>query len=198
MSKNIIVLIIVAVLAVSLIAVYLAMSGGTSNGTATDTTNNGGTTDTTNGGTTDTGSQDTGGTTDTTNNGGTTDTGNQDTGTTADVAGESMDYTYSVKNAGTSSMMMRIEMQSAGDSFTYIINGALQKAWIYSGGEWTDFSEMYQTYWETWNSAWQGYHDSLLGWTGAGDWTYTTPNGDTIRIYDISINPSLPDSLFQH
>jgi hypothetical protein len=194
MSKTVIVVIIVAILAVSSIAVYLAMSGGTSNGTATDTTNNGGTTDTTNGGTTDTGSQDTG-------------------GTTMDIAGasslqfkviidpadgDSMDYTYSVKNAGTSSMMMRIEMQSAGDSFIYIINGALQKAWIYSGGEWTDFSEMYQTYWETWNSAWQGYHDSLLGWTGAGDWTYTTPNGDTIRIYDISINPSLPDSLFQH
>jgi hypothetical protein len=193
MSKTVIVVIIVAILAVSSIAVYLAMSGGTSDGTATDTTNNGGTTDTT--------------------NGGTTDTGNQDTGTTVDVAGasslqfkvsvkpadaESMDYTYSVKNAGTSSLMMRIEMQSADGSFIYIINGAQEKVWIYSGDEWIDFSDAYPTYWETWNAAMQDYQNTLIGWTGAGDWTYTTPNGDSVRIYDITINPSLPDSLFQH
>ena len=202
MSKNIIVVIIVAVLAVSVIAVYLAMSGGPSDGTATDTTNNGGTTDTTNGGTTDT-----------TNDGGTTDTGNQDTGTTVDVSGasslqfkvsvnpadsESMDYTYSLKNAGTSSLMMRIEMQASGESFIYIINGAQEKVWIYSGDQWMDFSDAYPTYWDTWNSALHGYQSSLLDWTGVGDWTYTTPNGDSVRIYDITINPSLADSLFQH
>jgi hypothetical protein len=191
-SKNIIVIIIVAILAVSLIAVYLAMNGGSNDGVATDTTN-GGTTDTT--------------------NGGTTDTGNQDTGTTVDVGGassmqfkvsmdpadgDSIDYTYSVKNAGTSSLMMRIEMQTEGESFIYIINGAQEKVWMYSGGEWMDFSEMYPTYWDTWNNAWQGYHDTLIDWTGAGDWTYTTPNGDSVRIYDITINPSLPDSMFEH
>ena len=94
--------------------------------------------------------------------------------------------------------MMRIEMQASGESFIYIINGAQEKVWIYSGDEWIDFSQAYPDYWETWNSAWQGYHDSLLDWTGVGDWTYTTPNGDSVRIYDITINPSLPDSLFQH
>ena len=193
MPKNIIVLIIVVILAVSAIAVYLAMSGGPSDGAATDTTNNGGTTDTTNDG----------GTTDTTNNG----------GTTVDVSGasslqfkvtvdpadaESMDYTYSVKNAGTSSLMMRIEMQSAGESFIYIINGAQEKVWIYSGDEWIDFSQAYPDYWETWNAAMQDYQNTLIDWTGAGDWTYTTPNGDTVRIHNITINPSLADSLFEH
>jgi ABC-type microcin C transport system permease subunit YejB len=112
-SKNVIVLIIVAILVVSVIAVYLVTSGGPSDGTATDITNNGGTTDTTNGETTD--STNDNGTTDTTNNG----------GTTVDVSGASslqfkvivdptdgdnIDYTYSIKNAGTSSLMMRIEM----------------------------------------------------------------------------------------
>jgi len=193
MSKNIIVLIIVAVLAVSVIAVYLAMSGGPSDGAATDTTNNGGTTDTTNDG----------GTTDTTNNGGTTvdvsGASSLQFKVTMDPAdGDSIDYTYSVKNAGTSSLMMRIEMQASGESFIYIINGAQEKVWMYSGDQWMDFSEMYPTYWETWNSAWQGYHDSLLDWTGVGDWTYTTPNGDTVRIHNITINPSLADSLFEH
>ena len=193
MSKNIIVVIIVAILAVSTIAVYLAMSGGPSDGAATDTTNNGGTTDSTNDGCT----------TDTTNNGGTTvdvsGASSLQFKVTMDPAdGDSVDYTYSVKNAGTSSLMMRIEMQAAGESFIYIINGAQEKVWMYSGDQWMDFSEMYPTYWDTWNSAWQGYHDSLLDWTGVGDWTYTTPNGDTVRIHNITINPSLADSLFEH
>lgn len=184
MSKNVIVLIIVAILAVSLIAVYLAMSGGSSDGAATDTTNNGGTTDTT-------------------KNGGTTvDVSGANSlqfKVTMDPAdGDSIDYTYSVKNAGTSSLMMRIEMQSAGETYIYIINGAQEKVWMYSGGEWMDFSEMYPTYWETWNSAWQGYQTSLVDWTGYGDWTYTTPNGDSVRIYEIAVNPSLADSLFEH
>ena len=169
------------------------MSGGPSDGAAIDTTNNGETTDTTNDG----------GTTDTTNNGGTTvdvigASSLQFKVTMDPAAVDSIDYTYSVKNAGTSSLMMRIEMQSAGESFIYIINGAQEKVWMYSGDQWMDFSEMYPTYWETWNSAWQGYHDSLLDWTGVGDWTYTTPNGDTVRIHNITINPSLSDSLFQH
>jgi hypothetical protein len=192
LSTNIIVVIVVAILLVSAIAVYLAMSGG-GDGAASDTTN-GGTPDTTNGGTTDTGDGDT-------------------DETTVDVAGasslqfrvsvdpadeESIDYMYSVKNAGTDSLMMRIEMQSAAESFIYIVNGAQEKVWIYSDGQWMDFSQMYPTYWETWNSAWQGYHNNLMDWTGYGDWSYTTPNGDSVRIYDITINPSLPDSMFQH
>ena len=89
-------------------------------------------------------------------------------------------------------------MESTEQDFIYIINGALEKVWAYSDGEWIELSEFFPTYWDTWNSAWQGYRTNLLDWTGYGDWTYTTPNGDSVRIYNISINPSLSDSLFQH
>jgi len=191
-SKIILVVIIVAILVVSSIAVYMAMSGDESN-----SGNN-------NGGIIDNGSEDNG----------TVDNGNEDGGgTDVDVEGASslqfkvsynsvdsgnVEYTYMIKNAGTSNLMMRIEMESADEDFIYIINGAQEKAWIYSDGEWMDFSEAFPTYWETWNSAWQGYRTNLLDWTGIGDWTYTTPNGDSVRIYDVTINPSLSDSLFQH
>jgi len=114
------------------------------------------------------------------------------------VDSESVEYTYMIKNAGTSSLMMRIEMESSGESFIYITNGAQEKVWIYSEGEWMDLSDLFPTYWDTWNSAWEGYRTNLLDWTGVGDWSYTTPNGDTVRIYDIIVNPSLADSLFQH
>ena len=46
-----------------------------------------------------------------------------------------------------------------------------------------------------WNSLYQGYVTNLSTWTG-GDWTYTA-EGATVRIYDISVNPSIPDSVFQ-
>ena len=189
-KKILIAIIIVAILAVSSIAAYVVLSrDGGSDGSE----DNGGTTE--NGGT---------------ENGGTTENGG---GTEVDVGGassmqfkvsvdpadeESVEYEYMIKNAGTSSLMMRVEMESAGEEFIYIINGAQEKVWICSDGEWMEFSELYQTYWEMWNTAWQGYHTSLLDWTGYGDWSYTTPDGDSVRIYDIHVNPSLSDSLFQH
>jgi hypothetical protein len=197
-KKILIVVIIVAILAVSSIAAYVVLSGNDGSNGSED-----------NGGTTDNGSTDNGST-----ENGATDNGHEDDGgTEVDVGGassmqfkvsvdpadeESVEYEYMIKNAGTSSLMMRIEMESAGEEFIYIINGAQETVWICSDGEWMELSSMYQSYWETWNSAWQGYQTSLLDWTGHGEWSYTTPNGDSVRIYDINVNPSLSDSLFQH
>jgi hypothetical protein len=165
-SKIILVVIIVAVLAVSSIGVYLAMSGdGGGDGADVDIEG----------------------------------ASSLSFKVSVNPVGEeSVEYSYMVKNAGTSSLMMRIEMESAEEDFIYIINGAQEKVWIYSDEEWMDFSNMYPTYWETWNSAWLGYRTNLLDWTGYGDWSYTTPEGDSVRIYDIDVNPSLSDSLFQH
>lgn len=108
-------------------------------------------------------------------------------------------YTYYAKNAGTDSQMVRIEFTDpSGESFVYIVNGAQQKVWVESGGQWTDLSSAYTSQSSTWNSAFLGYKDNLTGWSGVGDWTYTDPNGDTVRISNVSVNPSLPDSLFEH
>ena len=46
------------------------------------------------------------------------------------------------------------------------------------------------------NSAMDEYLESLKGWSGEGDWTFTE-GGATITVYDISVNPSLTDSLFE-
>ena len=181
----IVVIIVVAVLVVGIVA-YLGMSGG--GGGSGGGGSGGGNGDGGNG-------------------------GDGNGGTTVDVAGAtSLKFsvsvtqagvgqevaTYSVKNAGTDSAMMRIDMTDAsGENYVYIINGAQEKVWIYSEDEWTDLSIAYTTYWDTWNSAWEGYRDSLSDWTGLGDWSYTSPDGDSVRIYDINVNPSLADSLFE-
>lgn len=133
-------------------------------------------------------------------------------GTTPDVAGASSlqfsvditggesqgTYKYMAKNIGTSSMMIRVEITSADGDVIYIVNGAQQKAWGYSGGEWVDLSDTFSDQWDAWNSMWVGYKESLVDWTGTGDWTYTDPQGNSVRVYDIAVNPSLADSLFQH
>jgi hypothetical protein len=106
-------------------------------------------------------------------------------------------YTYYAKNAGTSNLMIRIEMtDSSGSNMVYIVNGALQKAWVETGDIWQDISSSYTTQWSTWNSAFVGYQNSLASWSGIGDSTYTSPTGDSVRVHNISVNPSLPDSLF--
>jgi hypothetical protein len=108
-------------------------------------------------------------------------------------------YTYSAKNAGTNSQMVRIEFTDpSSGSFVYIVNGALQQVWVESDGQWTDLSSAYASQSSSWNSAFLGYKNSLATWSGLGDWTYTDTSGDTIRISNVSVNPSLPDSLFQH
>jgi hypothetical protein len=107
-------------------------------------------------------------------------------------------YVYYVKNIGTSSLMFRIEGTGSQGDFVYIINGAQQSAWIYENGQWMDLSSEYSSQWSTWNSAFTGYKGNLASyWSGSGDYTYTS-GGNTVRIYSISVNPSLADSLFQH
>ena len=108
-------------------------------------------------------------------------------------------YTYMAKNVGTNNLMLRIETTDAsGTNNIIIVNGVLQKSWMYDGTEWTDISSMYNTQYNTWDASFIGYRNSLADWAGAGGWTYTAPNGDSVRYYDISVNPNLSDSLFQH
>ncbi len=116
---------------------------------------------------------------------------------TATDTDDSFTYTYSAKNIGQSNMMIRIEGNSAeeGDA-VIILNGAKQKAWTYSDGEWTDISIIYETYWDTWKNMFSSYEDSLESWSGAGDWSYSYQGG-TVRLYNVEVNPVLADSMFE-
>lgn len=108
-------------------------------------------------------------------------------------------YTYSAKNIGTSNAMIRIELTSGSENTIYIVNGAQKQAWIYENGAWTNLTDYFTDYWTQWNSTLTGFTNNLSHWSGSGDYTYTNPStGDTVRIYNISVNPSLADSLFQH
>ena len=106
-------------------------------------------------------------------------------------------YTFWGKNADTNSFMMRIEFSSPDGDGIYIFNAAKREAWIYSDGEWEDVSIVFDMQFDAWNNPWRGYVNSPAGWAGTGDHSYSA-DGVTVRIYDISVNPSLDDSLFEN
>ena len=97
-------------------------------------------------------------------------------------------------------LMLRIETtEDSGTTSHFIINGAQQKAWTCDGTEWTDVSVMFSTQYNTYDAMFTGYRNGIYaGWAGTGGWNYTAPNGDSVRYYDISVNPTLADSLFRN
>ena len=108
---------------------------------------------------------------------------------------------YRARNIGTSSLDIRVDVSSQQMNSAYIISGSNRQGWIYSDGQWINFTTMYQgfdEYWNTWNGSFAGYRTSLAkNWTGLQGWTYTVPGVGTVTYTDITINPTLPDSLFQ-
>lgn len=108
--------------------------------------------------------------------------------------GETYTNNYMVNNIGSTDLQMRIEMVEY--DMVYIVNGADQEAWSYMAGEWMDISSAFQENWDEWSTTVDAYQNDLTDWAGTGDYTYTS-GGTTIRIYDVEVNPSLSDSLFQ-
>jgi hypothetical protein len=111
--------------------------------------------------------------------------------------GEDFETTYSAKNIGTSDLMMRIEIATIEGDIIYIVNGAQQKAWANIAGEWMDLSDTFLNEWDMWNLTLDDYADNLSSWTGVGDWTYNDTDGSAVTIHDITVDPSLADSLFE-
>jgi hypothetical protein len=104
-------------------------------------------------------------------------------------------YDFYAKNIGTNDLMIRLDIPLGDMNFTYIVNGAEQKAWANEGSGWVDLSSTYQDQYDLWQPTYEGYVDQLASWT-SGDYTYTSGDS-TITISGIMLNPTLPDSLFQ-
>lgn len=112
--------------------------------------------------------------------------------------GGSTTYTFSAKNIGTSSTLLRVEGTGENGPFIYIINGAQEQAWVYENGAWTNLTAYYSSTWGQWISTFSELKGELSNWSGFGDYTYTDQSsGHTIRIYNVTMNPSLADSLFE-
>jgi len=116
----------------------------------------------------------------------------------AAIGGMDESYAFMAKNLGTSEVMLRVEQVSGGEEFVYIMNQAQKTAWAYYAGEWTEVTGQFSTYWDDlWAPALEEYQTQLADWEGTEDWEYNV-GGDSYRVYDIVLNPTLEDSLFMH
>jgi len=99
-------------------------------------------------------------------------------------------YKYSTKNMD-SDTLLRMEYLDEEYGFVVIIDNGEEKAWSTMTGEWAE--ENFETTCTDWYPVWEDYVDSLADWTD-GEWI---SEDETVRIYDIEVNPELEDSLFQ-
>ncbi len=104
--------------------------------------------------------------------------------------------TFMIKGIGSSDVKMRVDLTAAGEDAIIVIDGAQRTAWAYQGGQWMDASSEFEQYWEQWDQTFELAKNQLGDLTG-GDYTFTT-SSMAFRIYDVEVNPSLADSLFQH
>jgi hypothetical protein len=108
-------------------------------------------------------------------------------------------HTFIAKNIGESNLMIWEEYATSSDDTIEIVNGVQQKYWTNVGfGQWSDLSSLYSTGSELWNNQLVYNINILKSWSGVGDYTYNdVPNGRSIRYFNIAVNPTLADSLFQ-
>lgn len=105
---------------------------------------------------------------------------------------------FKAKDIESPNTKFRIDGTIADEEFKLIIYTGEEKAWMWmSLTGWQDISATMQPYLEQYQTQFDAYKEELSDWTG-GDYTYTDPTtGATVRIYDVVINPDLPDTLFQ-
>ena len=122
----------------------------------------------------------------------------------ATVGGVSEVYAFTAINLGTSDIQLRTdETDAQGTQFIYVINQTAQTVWASIAGDWVDVSSDFTSYWDgeygtlVGHAALDSYMTALADWTGTGDYQYTSGD-DSYRIYDIILNPTVEDSLFEH
>lgn len=114
------------------------------------------------------------------------------------ILGTESTMIFKAKDIESPNTKFRIDGTIAGEEFKLIIYTGEEKAWMWmSLTGWQDISATMQPYLEQYQTQFDAYKEELSDWTG-GDYTYTDPTtGATVRIYDVVINPDLPDTLFQ-
>ncbi len=113
-------------------------------------------------------------------------------------------YTVSAKNVNAPNMMLRVEFSAdTGANVTWILNHGTDTAWLEMYGNWTDISRDFANQWKSFvgeNSRWTTDVGHLVNdWSGTGDCNYVnSTTGETVTVYNVTVNPTLADSLFQY
>jgi hypothetical protein len=102
------------------------------------------------------------------------------------------------KNMGSSNLTVRVDIL-AGESgnWSHVLDQGQGKSWnCTNSGAWIEVGNFTDD-WNSWGTRWTNFVTNLNNWNGTGDYSYTSSNGNAVTIYNVEINPSLPDSIFQ-
>jgi hypothetical protein len=102
--------------------------------------------------------------------------------------------TVYLKNFGTPNTLSRTEETYQGEQIIGITDDGKGESWGYYQGKWNDQSWIYNQTLS--RQSWDLLRTNLRSWDGAGALEFTFM-GSNVTIYNIEINPNLPDSLFQ-
>jgi hypothetical protein len=117
--------------------------------------------------------------------------------TTSGVTGT---YKFAGKNLGTAEIMLRVDANpvvSEGTIYSYVMYATNQTSYNNETGTWAE-GNFTKDWGVTWSPQWSGYIAHNSDWkTGDNDILYTDDAGNSVKVYNIVINPTLADSVFQ-
>jgi hypothetical protein len=108
-------------------------------------------------------------------------------------------YTFAGRNLGTADIELRVDATPVVgyDTYSYIMFATNQTSYNNETGTWAA-GNFTQDWGVTWSGQFEGYISHNADWmTGDSNISYHDSAGNEVLVYDIMINPSLPDSLFQ-
>jgi hypothetical protein len=108
-------------------------------------------------------------------------------------AGQTTEYKWSGKDIHGNNIVIRTDF----DVYSYILDSSQQKSWSSADSSATWTAGVYADDWPFWHDQWSQNVDALVShWSGSGDYTYTDTLGETVTLFNIVVNPTIPDSTF--
>jgi len=106
--------------------------------------------------------------------------------------GVTTEYKWQGRDIHSDNFTFRLDFAT----YAYIVNAGTEESWMSmdSGATWT--ASDYATDLASWNSYWEEYLTNLTHWSGSGDYTYTNADGEAIVLFNITVNPTIADTVF--
>ncbi|HII85510.1 TPA: hypothetical protein HA273_02820 [Candidatus Bathyarchaeota archaeon] len=105
-------------------------------------------------------------------------------------------YMFAGSNLDTADVMLRVDIEGDGATYSYIMFAGNQTSWANLDGTWVESD--FATDWTAWGNQWSAYVTELdNNWSGSGSYNYTDSEGNSVVISDIQVQPDIDDSIFQ-
>jgi hypothetical protein len=106
--------------------------------------------------------------------------------------GTTIEYKWAGRNIHSTNITIRTDFAT----YAYVLDASTQSSKMStdSGATWT--TSTFTTDWPSWDGQFSEYVDALTAhWTGQ-DYTFQNAAGETITLFNVVINPTIPDSTF--